>query len=712
MRRTRAFAALAAAVALLAVAAPALVLLWRRWIVDHRRFNRVLSAMATDLTALCGVAPDTRCAAAPGMTSPTGLALVSDGQDDDCDGVAEPVCKNLFQSYQCLCPPGYEWNSTARRCVDVNECTRPSLVAICGPNGKCINTPGSYMCICSGSNIPVDQGYCPPDTCRDKPCRANEVCIQSTDGTGPKCVCRLGFVNDNNTPAFVRDIGFLQCVPNWCGSTICGRNEICVLGPNGPSCRCRPGFVKDVITGVCTRNECMLISCKPNMFCVMANGDPKCICRKPYITDRWGNCVCPVTYPTGTVVSPLDPPAGNTLCIGGTCKEDCGTVTCVCPRDGPNGPLVWDPRLQRCVPDRCPDKKCKCDQNCYMIGGVPTCRCKDSKKVIDAGHGYCVFNRCPSMDCKQCYMWMGMPKCGCPPGQRCIMINATTTACLPRICPWDSVLDSTDVCVPDLCRLTRCRSTEVCVQEGGLTRCVCPPERPIRNAAGDCVETDMCNGDTCPEDQKCVMVGKEATCQLVCPAGTAIDTAGTTCQKLSVCTSWTGTNAEVCFKATDSACAIETRMTSVVGAATGSLVAIPFPICWKCKPGYFCPNYWWCKCPAGYVRNTAGVCVIDQCQPKWCANGPGGNWVCAMSGNFPMCIMCPAGYVRDVNGKCSVNLCPGYPCPRFAPCRMNCGKPFCQWLIATPVDLTSADFSTARRMLPELLAGGSMDNQI
>ncbi|XP_053535332.1 latent-transforming growth factor beta-binding protein 1 [Ictalurus punctatus] len=47
------------------------------------------------------------------------------------------------------CPHGYKrFNST--RCIDVNEC---QLSGVC-PNGNCINTPGSYRCLCQPGFIP------------------------------------------------------------------------------------------------------------------------------------------------------------------------------------------------------------------------------------------------------------------------------------------------------------------------------------------------------------------------------------------------------------------------------------------------------------------------------------------------------------------------------------------------------------------------------
>lgn len=53
-------------------------------------------------------------------------------------------CINTNGSYSCLCPDGYT-GSAKEECLDINECGRSGA---CGINAKCINVPGSYKCIC------------------------------------------------------------------------------------------------------------------------------------------------------------------------------------------------------------------------------------------------------------------------------------------------------------------------------------------------------------------------------------------------------------------------------------------------------------------------------------------------------------------------------------------------------------------------------------
>ncbi|KAM4697757.1 uromodulin-like [Rhinophrynus dorsalis] len=56
------------------------------------------------------------------------------------------ICLNTFGSYKCVCPSGYI-NGSGNSCVDVNECSTPSLNR-CHPSATCINSIGSYSCVC------------------------------------------------------------------------------------------------------------------------------------------------------------------------------------------------------------------------------------------------------------------------------------------------------------------------------------------------------------------------------------------------------------------------------------------------------------------------------------------------------------------------------------------------------------------------------------
>ena len=70
---------------------------------------------------------------------------------DECsNGVArcQQKCVNTPGSYQCICDRGYQLSADESTCEDINECSNwaKSGSQLC--MGNCINTPGSFKCTC------------------------------------------------------------------------------------------------------------------------------------------------------------------------------------------------------------------------------------------------------------------------------------------------------------------------------------------------------------------------------------------------------------------------------------------------------------------------------------------------------------------------------------------------------------------------------------
>lgn len=55
-------------------------------------------------------------------------------------------CENSVGSFRCNCALGYFWEPPQGGCKDRDECEQDT--APCGPNGVCTNTPGSFTCGC------------------------------------------------------------------------------------------------------------------------------------------------------------------------------------------------------------------------------------------------------------------------------------------------------------------------------------------------------------------------------------------------------------------------------------------------------------------------------------------------------------------------------------------------------------------------------------
>lgn len=154
-------------------------------------------------------------------------------------------CLNTNGSFLCLCKDGFRtsrktYNFTSKNpdsCLDINECT--DNTTICGPNAVCNNTIGGYKCYCQdGFETPDGKKDFTNSSCKDiDECLKKDICgknasCENSEG-GYSCVCEKGFENFGD-PTQCKDI----CVIN---NTICG-NGTCHHGANGHYCVCHSGF--------------------------------------------------------------------------------------------------------------------------------------------------------------------------------------------------------------------------------------------------------------------------------------------------------------------------------------------------------------------------------------------------------------------------------------------------------------------------------------
>ena len=71
--------------------------------------------------------------------------------------------------------------------ADINECR----LSVCSPNAKCINTAGSFECICKDGYTGNGSTCTDACDCCSNPCKNGGTCIEQ--GNGFMCKCRMGY---------------------------------------------------------------------------------------------------------------------------------------------------------------------------------------------------------------------------------------------------------------------------------------------------------------------------------------------------------------------------------------------------------------------------------------------------------------------------------------------------------------------------------------
>ncbi|XP_035258774.1 adhesion G protein-coupled receptor E1-like isoform X1 [Anguilla anguilla] len=176
----------------------------------------------------------------------------------DVDECTDPVCGkyavcfNTNGSYYCLCDPGFHVNSESRTftgidkvCRDINECLETPN--ICGPKASCQNTAGSYNCTCSEGYISSNGQRvfhnatgvtcADEDECERAPpvCGRNGTCTNSP-GTYT-CACEPGFSTHGHSQNPCSDVDECTADPE-----ICGKGGSCDNLEGSYTCMCGTGY--------------------------------------------------------------------------------------------------------------------------------------------------------------------------------------------------------------------------------------------------------------------------------------------------------------------------------------------------------------------------------------------------------------------------------------------------------------------------------------
>ena len=170
--------------------------------------------------------------------------------------------------------------------MDINECSRGSHG--CDRNSYCVNTAGSWKCICNNGWYP-DPANARLPTCRDvnecvdKPnaCPWQSTCINVAGSY--RCNCLSGWRNQG--PHSCSDIN--ECSEGTAHR--CPSNSRCGNTPGSYRCNCISGWRNRGDYSCVDINECLegRYSCPGNSRCVNTQGAYRCDCNRCFY--RSGN---------------------------------------------------------------------------------------------------------------------------------------------------------------------------------------------------------------------------------------------------------------------------------------------------------------------------------------------------------------------------------------------------------------------------------------
>ncbi|XP_075260435.1 uncharacterized protein LOC142352004 isoform X1 [Convolutriloba macropyga] len=184
----------------------------------------------------------------------------------------DPAVSINASAYECSCLTGYVL-SNLYNCDDIDECTENSTVCgLTANSSTCDNTPGSYVCNCSGSGWTDIGNYCEDvNECNSSPC--NSTCTNNEGSF--VCSCPTGYELNGDG---------LNCDQiDECARNTDNCNQTCTDTPGSFECSCSSGYFLDDDGFSCT-----LQTCPENEICAIQY-DVRIAIREYWISDLYVN---------------------------------------------------------------------------------------------------------------------------------------------------------------------------------------------------------------------------------------------------------------------------------------------------------------------------------------------------------------------------------------------------------------------------------------
>ncbi|XP_071115970.1 fibrillin-2-like [Haliotis cracherodii] len=292
---------------------------------------------------------------------PQGPGFTPDGQDiDECadmpDACANGRCLNTMGSYRCVCNKGYKTDASGKRCVDIDECRLDPKPC----EFTCQNTDGSFLCTCPRGYVLNADG---------KTCRDLDECTMMQHNCRDRCINTPGSFECECPPGYRKgrtrqcdDIDECADTPNLCGPVGTCRNT-----QGSFRCECPRGYKTSKDGSKCIdMDECEDGQCEGE--CENVPGSFRCECPPGYTQHYSGQC-----YDENECMDQF-------LCGVAICINIPGSFDCQC-----SGGQTFDMQMSSCVdPNACGGNPC-------VFGCSPTaqgfsCGCPNGYQPIGQGH--------------------------------------------------------------------------------------------------------------------------------------------------------------------------------------------------------------------------------------------------------------------------------------------------------------------------------------
>uniref|UniRef100_A0AAY4EA30 Uncharacterized protein n=1 Tax=Denticeps clupeoides TaxID=299321 RepID=A0AAY4EA30_9TELE len=369
-------------------------------------------------------------------------------------------CINLEAAACCSCKDGFRpLRDDNAYCEDIDECAEGKHY--CRENTMCVNTPGSFMCICHSGYIRIDDYSCTEhDECvtGQHSCDENALCFNTVGGHS--CSCKPGYTGNGTVCRALCD-------------GMCQNGGTCV-SPN--SCVCQQGFTgKRCETDI---DECTngLVECDSRATCVNLPGWYHCECRDGYhdngrFTANGGSC-----EDVDECKSGKNGCANDTVCFNLDGGYDCRcphghncTGDCIHDNKVKHNSQIWVLENDRCSVCSCQTglvmcrrMVCDCENPTVDLFCCPECDSRLSSQCLHQ-NGLLTYSSGDSWveNCQQCQCLQGEVDCwplSCP-SVDCEFTLVPEGECCPR-------------CITDPCQADTIRNdiTKTCLDEHGITR--------------------------------------------------------------------------------------------------------------------------------------------------------------------------------------------------------------------------------------------------